>query len=665
MRSSILLYALTGVSSVLAVNFGGTELPLCASDCWNDALGQPGLSNCDNTDILCFCKDYNILFAMQDCLAKTNDCGTGADRNTAITDVQAVCDTFILNAAETSSGVKSTSSGKPKPAPTTQPEPTSLEEAEGRLGASASALINGRPNRLSTGAKIGIAIGSFLGFLILATLFFCCGCYHYKSHVIRKINRNMNDDSPAPIYPTENAGDKGTQNSWFTTSTGFKSHTRGATNDSHELGYGYEKELGLMISAPSNPRQYTTTKMQTVDILESEIPRAPPPAVFPHRNPMSPPLSSPSRTMSLGSVQAAQRPSLTLTPSTAVFPQATIEDYTPRNSVRVSVQSLNQKPAQAGPNINIPLMFFTPATPQVNHSPISPVSQNGDIYGYYSRESAAAAEAGIGIARTSLDRSSSSPQPYDPINNDNARAPSPYSTFASVASPYNNYNRSPEPRQNTPGFDMSTDASSRMSSPSPQPGVGLHMPPRYTPYNTSPPVPSDSFYDQTPRNPEMMDLSSTPATINRANSQAWRLSVERAADRAMDKVRSAATAIAPSGFEQVPEEEERLTKSELRNTTDESGRGRRKNRNQSQPSNVYGTSTNFTPPKSSEARSGSIGGSRSPSGRRTSAGGYGRRSSSLGGYRKRQNSLNQIDGIPRTPLRNSRRGSQSSSVMMI
>ncbi|EPS36206.1 hypothetical protein H072_10354 [Dactylellina haptotyla CBS 200.50] len=677
MRTSILslILAVASSSSVLAEsNFGGQTLAGCADACYKDVLGQPGLSRCGKTDLQCLCSNYAILNAIQDCLSRTKDCGSGPDQTNTIYSVQQVCDAAILAAAQpTTASAKPTDNGDDPiatngPSQTTLPEPTSLEEAEGRLGASASAVINEKPYRLSTGAIAGIAVGSAVAFLIFGSLFLCCGCYHYKNHVIKKMNRNMINES-GPGYAPDTAGDKGTTNSWFTTSTGFKSHSRGATNDSHELGYGLDKELGLMISTPSNPRKYTTTKMRTVDIPESEhtIPRAPPPAVFPHRNPMSPPLRSPTRTMSLGSVQAAQRPSLMLSPSSAVFPQATIEEYTPRNSIRVSIQSLHQKPVQTGPNINIPLMFFTPATPQVNVSPTSPVSANGDIYGYYDRDSMTAAEAGIGIARTSIDeRTSPSPQFYDPTDNDHARTPSPYSVNASVSSPYNNYSRSPEPRHSAQGYDFTTDASSRISSPSPQPGAGLHMPPRYTPYNTPPiPVPTQSPQD---KGPEMMDLSSMPVTINRANSQAWRLSVERAADRAMDKVRSAAaataTAITPGGFEQVPEEEERLTKSELANTIDETGRGRRKRRNQSQPANAPST-----PPKTENNRSGSIGASRSPSNRRTSnsAGGYGRRSESLGGYRKRQNSLsyNQIDGVPRTPRRNSRRGSNSSSVMMI
>ncbi|KAK6500223.1 hypothetical protein TWF481_010571 [Arthrobotrys musiformis] len=426
--------------------------------------------------------------------------------------------------------------------------------------------------------------------------------------------------------------------------------------------------------------------MNWVDIPETEhtIPRAPAPAVFPHRNRVSPPPLSPARTMSLGSVRAAQRPSLTLSPSSAVFPQATIEEYTPRNSIRVSVQSLQQK-GHPGPNINIPLMFFTPATPQVNNasSPTSPTSQTGEIYGYYSTDTASS-DSGIGVARTSIDERTTSPTPYDPINNDHnfARTPSPYSVTASQASPYNSYaSRTPEPRNPTPGFDISTDASSRVSSPSPSrpAGVGLHMPPRYTPYtsngptSTTPPPPVPSSHEPSQIS-EMIDMSAAPVTINRGNSNAWRLSVERAADRAMDKVRTAAssaTSSTPSGFEQVPEEEERLTKSELANTVDNDSRGRRKKRNQSQGTIAYG-STNTTPTKSdAKSRSGSIGASRSPSGRRTSNGtvGYARRSSSLGGYRNRHNSLsyNQIDGVPRTPVprRNSRRGSNSSSVMMI
>ncbi|RVD83889.1 uncharacterized protein DFL_005661 [Arthrobotrys flagrans] len=388
--------------------------------------------------------------------------------------------------------------------------------------------------------------------------------------------------------------------------------------------------------------------------------------------------------MSLGSVQAAQRPSLMLSPSSAVFPQATIEEYTPRNSFRVSVQSLQQK-GQPGPHINIPLMFFTPATPQVNNSsptsPASPTSQNGDIYGYYGGDSAGP-DNGIGVAQSSIDERTTSPTPYDPTNNDHnlARTPSPYSVNASQASPHNyGTSRSPEPRNPTPGFDISTDASSRVSSPSPSrpAGAGLHMPPRYTPYasnaptSTAPPPPVPSSQEQTPQSPEVIDMSAAPVTINRANSNAWRLSVERAADRAMDKVRTAASAATTStpGFAQVPEEEERLTKSDLANTVDNDSRGRRKKRNQSQGAIAYG-STNTTPTKhDTKLRSGSIGASRSPSGRRTSngAGGYARRSSSLGGYRNRHNSLsyNQIDGVPKTPRRNSRRGSNSSSVMMI
>ncbi|KAK6337411.1 hypothetical protein TWF730_002811 [Orbilia blumenaviensis] len=437
--------------------------------------------------------------------------------------------------------------------------------------------------------------------------------------------------------------------------------------------------LAVSISKPTHvePRMIV---MNWVDIPETEhtIPRAPAPAVFPHRNPISPPPHSPVRTMSLGSVQAAQRPSLTLSPSSAVFPQATIEDYTPRNSIRVSVQSLQRK-NQPGPHINIPLMFFTPATPQVNNiSPTSPTSQNGDIYGYYSRDSAGS-DSGIGVAHSSIDERTTSPTPYDPTNNDHnvARTPSPYTVNASQASPYNSYtSRSPEPRNPTPGFDISTDASSRVSSPSPTrpAGAGLHMPPRYTPYTSNgpsttppPPVPSD----KSSRDTEVVDMSAAPTTINRANSNAWRLSVERAADRAMDKVRTAASAAtgAPSGFEQVPEEEERLTKSDLANTIDNDSRGRRKKRNQSQGTITYGSTSTTTTKPDAKARSGSIGASRSPSGRRTSNGtsGYARRSSSLGGYRNRQNSMsyNQIDGVPRTPRRNSRRGSQSSNVVMI
>ncbi|KAK6530881.1 hypothetical protein TWF281_007715 [Arthrobotrys megalospora] len=686
MYPSLLLSAFIGISSVLAVDFGGQALPGCADACYKTVLGQPGLSKCDKK-ILCLCDDYAILGAMQDCLSRSNDCGNGQDRTDTIYQVQEVCDAAILAAAQPTTSA-STSGHRGQPAPTELPEPTSLQEAEGRLGASASALINERPYQLSPGAKAGIAIGSIIGFFIIALIGVCCGCYHYKSHVIKKFNRGI-QNSPAIPYPVEHTDDKkGGHNSWFAAAGGLniKSHVRGATNDNHELGYGFDKELGLMISAPSNPRKYTTTKIRTVDIPETEhtIPRAPQPAVFPHRNPMSPPLHSPVRTMSLGSVQAAQRPSLTLSPSSAVFPQATIEEYTPRNSIRVSVQSIQQK-SQPGPHINIPLMFFTPATPQVNNiSPTSPTSQNGDIYGYYSRDSAGP-DNGIGIAHSSIDERTTSPTPYDPTNNDHnmGRTPSPYSVDASRASPYNSYtSRSPEPRNPTPGFDISTDASSRVSSPSPSrpAAVGLHMPPRYTPYTSTgptsitppPPVPSSHDHNQIPEGPEMVDMSSMPVTINRANSGAWRLSVERAADRAMDKVRiaaSAATTSASSGFEQVPEEEERLTKSDLANTIDNDSRGRRKKRNQSQGTITYG-STNTTPTKSdAKSRSGSIGASRSPSGRRTSngAGGYARRSSSLGGYRNRQNSLsyNQIDGVPRAPRRNSRRGSNSSSVMMI
>ncbi|EGX45016.1 hypothetical protein TWF173_001596 [Orbilia oligospora] len=682
MYSSILLSALVGISSVLAVNFGGRDLPGCVDACYKTVLGQPGLSKCDNK-ALCLCDDYAILGAIQDCLNRTNDCGNDRDRTDTIYDIQEVCDTVILEAALPTTSA-STSANQNQPAPTELPEPTSLQEAEGRLGASASALINEQPYRLSTGAKAGIAVGSIVGFFIIALLGICCGCYHYKSHVIKKFNKGV-QNSPAMPYPVEHNDDKkGGHNSWFAAGGGLniKTHIRGATNDSHELGYGFDKELGLMISAPSNPRKYTTTKIQTVDIPETEhtIPRAPAPAVFPHRNPVSPPPHSPARSMSLGSVQAAHRPSLTLSPSSAVFPQATIEEYTPRNSFRVSVQS--QQKGQLGPHINIPLMFFTPATPQVNNaSPTSPTSQNGDIYGYYSRDSTGP-DNGIGVAQSSIDERTTSPTPYDPTNNDFnfARTPSPYTVDASQASPYNSYaSRSPEPRNPTPGFDISTDASSRVSSPSPSrpAGVGLHMPPRYTPYtsngaiSTTPPPPVPTSQDQT-QGPEMVDMSAAPVTINRANSNAWRLSVERAADRAMDKVRtaaSAATASTPSGFAQVPEEEERLTKSDLANTIDNDSRGRRKKRNQSQGTIAYGSS-NTTPTKGdAKSRSGSIGASRSPSGRRTSsgAGGYARRSSSLGGYRNRHNSLsyNQIDGVPRPPRRNSRRGSNSSSVMMI
>ncbi|KAF3940508.1 hypothetical protein ABW19_dt0206903 [Dactylella cylindrospora] len=673
MRTSTLLYAIAGISSGLAtIQFGDRILAECSESCYKDIIGRPGLKECGKDDELCYCQEYAIMDAMQDCLSKTNSCGEGRDRVDTIYDLQEVCDEVILAAAQPSSTSPSDSSPTDNGddpvasnASNTEAEPTSLEEAEGRLGASASALINEKPFQLSTGQKAGIAVGSIAAFMVLGFIAFCCGVYHYKSHVIKKMNREI-QNSPAVGYPTF-ADDKGTGSSWFSKAS------RGSTN-SHELGYGLDKELGLMISAPSNPRKYTTTKIRTVDIPQSEhtIPRAPPPAVSPHRNPSGPgPHSSPKRTMSLGSVTAAQRPSLTLTSPKLVLPQATIEEYTPRNSIRVSVQSLHQKPPQNGPNINIPLMFFTPATPQMNASPISPSdSSANEIYNYYSRDSvgAEANNNGIGIARTSIDeRTTPSPQPYDPTDNDYTRTPSPGYTVSSQASPYINHSTTPEPRHGTPGFDLSSDTSSRISSPSPV-GAGLHMPPRHTPYtprqtqspNPSPsPAPSESSQGPPvpPKvMPEMVDLSAIPATISRANSHAWRLSVERAADRAMDKIRTTPT----SEIEDVPEEEERLTKSELPNTS-EDVRGRRKRR----PSqDNFGASVS----KSSSSRSGSIGNSRSPSGRRTSAGGYARRSSSIGGYRKRTNSLgyNQIDGVPMPAVRkNSRRGSNSSSVMMI
>ncbi|RVD83888.1 uncharacterized protein DFL_005660 [Arthrobotrys flagrans] len=237
MYYSILLSALVGISSVLAVNFGGQDLPGCTNACYKTVLGQPGLSKCDNK-VLCLCDDYAILGAIQDCLNRTNDCGNGKERTDTIYQVQEVCDKVILDAAQPTTSA-STSGNREQPAPTELPEPTSLEEAEGRLGASASALINERPYRLSTGAKAGIAVGSVIGFFIIAFIGVCCGCYHYKNHVIKKFNRGI-QNSPAMPYPVEHNDDKkGGHNSWFAAGGGLniKTHIRGATNDSHELGY--------------------------------------------------------------------------------------------------------------------------------------------------------------------------------------------------------------------------------------------------------------------------------------------------------------------------------------------------------------------------------------------------------------------------------------------
>ncbi|EWC48973.1 hypothetical protein DRE_00278 [Drechslerella stenobrocha 248] len=698
MHLSTLIYAFTTISLAQAVDFGGWMLPACADACYKDVPGQPGLSKCKPDNMLCLCTGYTILGAMQDCLARSNDCGNGKERTDTIYSIQAVCDAVLADAAAAAQPSR-TGSAAPSatgdgddpvanndPSVTTLPEPTSLAEAEGRLGPSASALINQRPFELSAGQKAGIAIGSIAGFLILASIGFCCGIYHYKNHVIKKMNKDIDNESPAAPEYTADSTDKGTYSSWFSNSTGFiKTHTRGATNDTHELGYGFDKELGLMISAPSYSRKYPTTKVRTVDtpMGEQTMPMAPPQVVFPHRNPVvASQTNNHTRKMSLGSVYAAQKPTLTVTQTTAIFPQATVDGTSPRSSMRLSVQSFAQQPVPNGSETNIPLMFFTPATPQVNISPVSPSSTNGngDIFGYYSRGSNSPDNTTtIGVAKTSLDQGMpSSPEPYDPINNDvYARAPSPYTVTVSPASPYSTYAAAVEPRIATPSFDISTEPSSRSSTPSqmPQPGTGLHMPPRYTPYNSTveraaspplPPLPTPS-----PQVKQPVDRSTTPTPIGRSNSNKWRLSVERAADKALDKVRSAATAItatstSSSGFEHVPEEEEALAKSELLNTLEDS-RGRRKNKTVPQMRRADSASQ----ASRTEPRSGSIGQSRSPSGRRTSnatGGGYGRRSSSLGRYRNRAGSLsyNQIDGVnvPRGP-RGNRRGSNSSSVMLV
>ncbi|KAK6358934.1 hypothetical protein TWF696_000108 [Orbilia brochopaga] len=691
MRSSTLLYAFAAASPALALTFGGWPLASCSTDCFNDILGEPALSKCKSTNVLCLCNEYAILGAMQDCLKRTNDCGSNQERTDTIFNIQAVCDAVIVAAAQPSSTgsaapAKSTDNNPP-PAGTAPAKPTSLEEAEKALGPSAYAAINKQPFHLSTGAKAGIAIGAIAGFLLLASIAFCCGVYHYKNHVIKKMNRDINMNSPpAPEYTaadTAAGSDKGTYSSWFSSSTaaGFiKSHTRGATNDTHELGYGFDKELGLMISssAPSHPRNFASapTKMQTVDTLPQALPKA----VFPQRNPIVAPAVT--RSLSIRSAYGAQKPSVTVTQSEAVNEDSSPITHKSASNIRVSVQSLRHQQANDSTS-NIPLMFFTPATPQVNVSPVSPsassISGNGDIFGYYTRDSSTPESTGgsIGVAKTSLDRgAATSPEPYDPINNDvYNRAPSPYTVSTSPASPYNDYSLSMESRMPIAGIDLSTEASSRGSTPSPTPRVGLHMPPRYTPYGSTdrsispplPPLPTASSPAPPPpsRTPEPNDRSVTPTTINRSNSNKWRLSVERAADKALDKVRSAATAITSTasnatGFAQVPEEEE--SKSELLNTT-EDGRGRRKSKTTSTPRRA--DSGNPTP------RSNSIGQSRSPSGRRTSnaansAGGY-RRSSSLGRYRNRTGSLsyNQIDGVNMPRGRSNRRGSNSSSVMLV
>ncbi|KAF3913025.1 hypothetical protein ABW21_db0203576 [Orbilia brochopaga] len=696
MRSLTLLYiiAFAAAAPVLADNFtfGGWPLASCSEACYKDVLGDPPLKNCKGANVLCLCNEYAILGSMQDCLNRTNSCGSGQERTDTIFNIQAVCDNVLVAAAQPSSSgsatpAKATSNAPAPPAGTTLPEPTSLEEAEGRLGPSASALINKQPFHLSTGAKAGIAVGAIAGFLLLASIAFCCGLYHYKNHVIKKMNRDVNMNSPpAPEYTaadTAGGTDKGTYSSWFSSSTaaGFiKSHTRGATNDTHELGYGFDKELGLMISssAPQYPPHHTfasaPTKMQTVDI--QGLPQPLPQAVFPQRNPVVAPVVT--RNLS---VRSAKKPTVTVTQSEAIEDSSPVANKGASN-IRVSVQSLRHIHQQANDSAsNIPLMFFTPATPQVNVSPVSPsassISGNGDIFGYYSRDSPTPENTtgSIGVAKTSLDRgAATSPEPYDPINNDvYNRATSPYTVSAAPASPYS---LSMESRMPINGLDLSTEASSRGSTPSPTPGVGLHMPPRYTPYGSTersvspplPPLPTASSPAPPPpsRTPEPIDRSATPTTISRSNSNKWRLSVERAADKALDKVRSAATAITStgnsSGFKEVPEEEEALSKSDLLNTIEDS-RGRRKNKATVAPRRA--DSGNPTP------RSNSIGQSRSPSGRRTSnaansAGGY-RRSSSLGRYRNRTGSLsyNQIDGVNMPRGRSNRRGSNSSSVMLV
>jgi len=506
---------------------------------------------------------------VQTCLTSSNDCGD--NRYDPLQDLLEICQSALLNAAIASGSATATpqSSDVAQPSSavveTDAPSPTTLASDSSPLqtdDAGSAPTDDTHHTSLSVVAISGIVFGSVVFIVGLAFAIFC---------LLRKRRKRSADSvifSPAKKFTGDNKRQK-RQSAWFSGDTEGK----GEHIIESEPYFGFDKEMGLMISTDvivpipgEKPRVSVITSSNAYDYTLP--PSEPVPSISPQR-------TSPPR-ISLTYAAQPQRPSLTTSNTQLVLPHATvseISDSTP-SSKRNSEQSIhNFTQNNLHPGIAIPSMNFIPPTPQTNRSPISPVDQQReDIFGYYTTTRPEHLHNEIGTAVStptssvpvyqayapttqSQEEESESPKVETPIYG-HQKSHSVAYRFT-VPKPYEIPNRRSQPTTSSaPTVQKPRPRTADNSKPPTTGLIILKKPPRASsPFPTTPRslthrTTLSTASSVTLISADNVDLSAFPSTINRAASQSWRASVERAADRAMDRVRQT---------DVVQEDEEHLT----------------------------------------------------------------------------------------------------------